>query len=52
VVLHFLNQGIRADEKNSLGVCAKDLIYKNPELSAIYTQWERSKSPMKYAIVT
>ena len=47
VVLHFLNQGIRPDEKNSLGVCAKDLIYKNPELSAMYAQWERSKSTVK-----
>ena len=41
-MIKFLEMGISPNEKNSYGVCALDLIYKNPQLSAAYMKW-RSK---------
>ena len=41
-MIKFLEMEISPNEKNSYGVCALDLIYKNSQLSAAYIKW-RSK---------
>jgi hypothetical protein len=41
VMINFLDMGIRPTEKNAHGVCAMDLIHKNPQLTAAFNRWRR-----------
>lgn len=44
-MIKFLEMGISPNEMNNLKVCALDLIYKNPQLSAAYLKWKRKGDP-------
>jgi hypothetical protein len=41
IMINFLEMGIKPNEINVQGVCAVDLIHKNPQLTAAYLKWKR-----------